>query len=118
MHFIGEVPDPALYFAASEVVVVTSRVESFSRVALEAAALGRPVLAFAAARGPADLLPPDALITELSAEAMAAAVTAALADPAGSRRQGESLRRRVAGEFLAAQWIGRLLAAVEEVSRG
>ncbi|MBK8856227.1 MAG: glycosyltransferase family 4 protein [Opitutaceae bacterium] len=118
MHFIGEVPDPALYFAASEVVVVTSRVESFSRVALEAAALGRPVLAFAAARGPADLLPPEALVTELSAEAMAAAVIAALADPAGSRRQGESLRRRVAGEFLAAQWIGRLLAAVEEVSRG
>lgn len=118
MHFIGEVPDPALFFSASEVVTVTSRVESFSRVALEAAALGRPVLAFAAARGPADLLPPDALITELSAEAMAAAVTAALADPAGSRRQGESLRRRVAGEFLAAQWIGRLLAAVEEVSRG
>jgi glycosyltransferase involved in cell wall biosynthesis len=118
MHFTGEVPDPALYFAASEVVAVTSRVESFSRVALEAAALGRPVLAYAAARGPADLLPAEALITELSAEAMAAAVTSVLADPAGSRRQGEALRRCVAGGFLAEHWIGRLLDVVAEVGRG
>jgi glycosyltransferase involved in cell wall biosynthesis len=118
MHFIGEVADPALYFAASEVVAVTSRVESFSRVALEAAALGRPVLAYAAARGPADLLPPEALITKLDAAAMAAAVTGVLADPEGSRRRGEALRRRVAVGFLAEQWIGRLLAAVAEVGRG
>jgi glycosyltransferase involved in cell wall biosynthesis len=118
MHFTGEVPDPALYFAASEVVAVTSRVESFSRVALEAAALGRPVLAYAAARGPADLLPPEALITKLDAAAMAAAVTGVLADPEGSRRRGEALRRRVAVGFLAEQWIGRLLAAVAEVGRG
>jgi len=118
MRFIGEVPNPAMYFAASEVVTVTSRVESFSRVALEAAALGRPVLAYAAARGPADLLPPEALITELSAAAMAAAVTGVLADPAGSQRRGEALRRRVAEGFLAEQWIGRLLAAVAEVGRG
>ncbi len=118
MHFIGEVPDAALYFAASEVVAVTSRVESFSRVALEAAALGRPVLAYAAARGPADLLPAEALISELSAEAMATAVARVLADPAGARRQGESLRRCVAGGFLAKHWIGRLLDAVAEVGRG
>jgi glycosyltransferase involved in cell wall biosynthesis len=85
---------------------------------LEAAALGRPVLAYAAARGPADLLPAEALITELSAEAMAAAVTSVLADPAGSRRQGEALRRCVAGGFLAEHWIGRLLDVVAEVGRG
>ena len=118
MHFIGEVPDAALYFAASEVVAVTSRVESFSRVALEAAALGRPVLAYAAARGPADLLPAEALISELSAKAMATAVTRVLADPAGARRQGESLRRCVAEGFLAKHWIGRLLDAMAEVGRG
>ena len=40
MHFIGEVPDAALYFAASEVVAVTSRVESFSRVAWDGGARG------------------------------------------------------------------------------
>ena len=68
-RFVGETEDCARYFAASEIVTVTSRVESFSRVALEAGALGRPVLCFAAARGPADLVAADSLVGELSAAA-------------------------------------------------
>lgn len=118
VHFTGEVTDPELTFSASEIVVVTSRVESFSRVALEAGALGRPVLAFAAARGPADLLTAAELVPELGAEAMAAAVGRWLAAPGQAEAAGAALRERVAGHFLAERWIGELLARIAEVSRG
>jgi glycosyltransferase involved in cell wall biosynthesis len=114
--FVGEVEDPSLYFAASEVVVVTSRVESFSRVALEAGALGRPVLAFAAARGPADLLPPECLVTDLSATAMAASISSLLASPASACQLGAALRIRIEEGYLAQPWIDRLLKRIAAMS--
>jgi len=117
VYFVGEVADPGIYFAASEIVTVTSRVESFSRVVLEAGALGRPVLAFAAARGPADLLTDRELVPELSAEAMAVVVSAWLGAPEQARLAGAALRDRIAGNFLADHWIGALLARIAEVSR-
>lgn len=113
VRFVGEVSDANRYFAASELVVVTSRSESFSRVALEAGALGRPVLAFAAARGPADILAEDSLVRESTPEAMAAAVIEGLDDPDSARRRGEELRERIAGGFLAEHWIDKLISFVE-----
>lgn len=116
-RFVGEVSDPNLFFAASEIVVVSSRVESFSRVALEAGALARPVLAYAAARGPADLLGDERLVSEQTVEAMAAAAAHLLAHPDLARMQGEHLRARIAQEFLAQHWVQRLLVAVGEGDR-
>ncbi len=118
VHFVGAVPDARIFFAASDVVTVTSRVESFSRVALEAGALGRPVLAYAEARGPADLLSADQLIEEPTAVAMAGTVSALLAAPEKAREQGVALRRRIAAEFLAEKWIGEIRAVVEGLHRG
>lgn len=115
VHFAGEVADVAPYFAAADVVTVTSRAESFSRVALEAAALGRPVVAFAGARGPADLLGPEDLVPGHSVEAMAGAVVARLAEPARAEQDGMRLRETVANRFLARHWIGPLLTAIREV---
>lgn len=114
VRFAGEVSDPGIYYAASDLVTVTSRVESFSRVALEAGALGRPVLAFAAARGPADLLPPAALVPEMTAEAMAAAATPLLHDAATAEHLGQELRARIAAGFLAEHWTDRLLRVTRE----
>jgi glycosyltransferase involved in cell wall biosynthesis len=113
MHFGGAVRDPERYFAASEIVTVTSRVESFSRVALEAGALGRPVLCFAAARGPADLLDAESMVPELKGSAMAAAVADLLNHPEELERRGRRLRERIAAEFMAGKWIGEILATVE-----
>ena len=115
VHFCGEVTDTEPYLAAADVVTVTSRAESFSRVALEAAALGRPVLAFAGARGPADVLAPEDLVPELSAAAMARAAAALLAEPARAERIGERLRQTVESRFLARHWSGPLLTAIREV---
>jgi glycosyltransferase involved in cell wall biosynthesis len=113
VKFVGEVADPSIYFAASDVVVVPSRSESFSRVALEAGALGRPVLAFAAARGPADILSAECLVAELNAGAMATAVVELLGNPDFARRRGEELRERIAGHFLAEKWMPKLISLVE-----
>lgn len=115
VRWAGEVLDAAPYLAAADVVAVTSRVESFSRVALEAAALGRPVVAYAAARGPADLLEPADLVPEMTADGMARAVSALLADPGRAEATGTRLRATVASRFLAQHWIGPLLAAIREV---
>jgi glycosyltransferase involved in cell wall biosynthesis len=117
-RFVGEVEDCGPYFAASEVVTVTSRVESFSRVALEAGAFGRPVLCFAAARGPADLVAADSMVAELSAPAMAAMVANLLNHPEEAARRGQRLRERIAAEFLAGKWIGEILAIVEGLPDG
>lgn len=118
VHFVGEVMDVTPYFAASEVVLVTSRVESFSRVALEAGALSRPVLAFAAARGPADLLNEEQLVADLDPRAMAVALEALLAGPAEAARIGAQLRDRVERDFLAGKWIGEIIKNVEMPRRG
>lgn len=115
VRWAGEVLDAAPYLAAADVVAVTSRVESFSRVALEAAALGRPVVAYAAARGPTDLLEAGDLVSELTADGMVHAVSALLADPGRAEQAGTRLRATVARRFLAEHWIGPLLAAVREV---
>jgi glycosyltransferase involved in cell wall biosynthesis len=118
IRFVGAVDDCGPYFAASDVVAVTSRVESFSRVALEAGALGRPVLCFAAARGPADLVEADSLVAELSAPAMAAMVADLLDRPDEAARRGRRLRERIAKEFLAERWIAEMSAVLEGLARG
>lgn len=115
--FVGAVSDPSLFFAASDLVIVPSRVESFSRVALEAGALGRPVIAYAGARGPADLLPAELLVAEPTARAMAQSVTRFLDDTAARENAGAGLRRRIAAEFLAEKWMAKIAAIVAEVRR-
>lgn len=103
VRFIGYVADPQLWYAASDVVTVTSRAESFSLVALEAAALGRPVVGFTGARGlvtllggERGLLAPDHATAELASR-----VQALLCDGDEAERVGLRLRERVAAEFLA-----------------
>jgi glycosyltransferase involved in cell wall biosynthesis len=113
VRFLGEVADTMPYFAGSDIVAVTSRNESFSRVALEAGALGRPVLAFAGARGPSDLLSPECLMTAMSGSAMATAVMHLLDHPAEASRLGTELRARIADRFLAEHWVEKLISLVE-----
>jgi len=116
VHYIGEVDSVDAYFMASELVLVTSRVESFSRVALEAGALGRPVLAFAGARGLTDILEPDCLVDEMSASAMAARVIDWLSQPEKARASGAQLRDKIAKEFLAEKWIGETIRIIEDAA--
>jgi glycosyltransferase involved in cell wall biosynthesis len=113
VQFVGAVADPQDFFAASDVITVMSRLESFSRVALEAGALGRPVFAFASARGPVDLLPEAGLVAGDTVDEMAVAVAECLSHPAAGARLGSELRERIGAEFIADKWIPAILATVE-----
>lgn len=120
VRWLGDFLTPDALFAGSDVVVVTSRVESFSLVALEAAALQRPVVAFAGARGPAEVLRQDhdLLAPALDVAAMAERVKALLDDPPRAQAVGERLRTRVAEEFLANRRAPELLQVWRKVVDG
>ncbi len=118
VRFVGEVSDAKPWFAASDCVIVTSRIESFSLVALEAAALGRPVLGFDDARGLLSLLgdAPGLVVPRLDAAAMASRVLGVLQDPEKARECGQRLHRKVAAQFMAEPQIRTILSVTDELT--
>ncbi len=117
IKFIGAVGNAGAWFAASDVVAVTSRVESFSLVALEAAAAGRPVVGFAGARGLASVLAdePALLIPDFDASLMASTIDDLLRNRPHARALGLRLRSKVAAEFLAGPRIADILTVVDKL---
>ena len=117
VRFVGPVPDTRPWFAASDVVAVTSRVESFSLVALEAAGLGRPVTGFAGARGLTELLggEPGLLVPDFDPAAMAGVLLKLAQDAPAAEKQGRRLRAKVAADFLAGPRITALLAVIDRL---
>ena len=106
IRLLGPRSDVAELLCAADVFVVPSRWEGFGSVLLEAMALEAPIVAsdLPAVRevvgddSAALLVPPD------RPDALAAAVTAALADPAGAARRAGRARER----FLARYTIDRV----------
>lgn len=119
VRFIGPVSDPGPWFSASDAVAITSRVESFSLVALEAAALGRPVVAFHGARGLSGLLEhwPELLVPDFNASAMASLLRNMQESPLIAIETGKQLRARVTAEYLAEPRITEVLALVDKLQR-
>lgn len=117
VRFVGAVESALPWFAGSDVVVVTSRVESFSLVALEAAALGIPVVGFASARGLASVLggEPELLVPEFDATRMAGVVDELLSDRFRADQQGQRLRAKVEREFLAGPGIETILQVTDRL---
>lgn len=119
VRFVGEVENSAPWFAASDVVAVTSRIESFSLVALEAGALGRPVVGFAKARGLSSVLGEGAglLVPEFDPSAMAAVVNELLLDPTRGDREGRRLRARIEAGFMAGPRIEAILKVTDRLRK-
>jgi glycosyltransferase involved in cell wall biosynthesis len=116
VRFIGAVEEPAPWFGASDVVAVTSRFESFSLVALESAALGRPVVGFAGARGLASVLGGSSLLAaDHDPAAMASIVLSLLENTVYAQDVGQRLRSRVGAEFLATPRIREILSVTGEL---
>lgn len=96
VHFLGHRQDAGEWIAASDLIAVPSRLESFGRVTVEAMAAGRPLVASGVGGLPgavADgvtgrLVPPD------DPAALAAALRELLTDRAAARRMGEAGRAR------------------------
>ncbi len=110
--FPGKVPSAPATFAALDVVVVPSLSEGFGIVALEAGALGKPVVASAVGglpevidNGRTGLLVPPA-----DPSALAGAIAALLHDPARAAEMGAAARDRVTSEFTLERMTSAYLA--------
>jgi glycogen(starch) synthase len=118
VDFVGHLTDRELRatLAAADAVVLPSRYEPFGIVALEAAAAGAPLVA-STAGGLGEVVvdgrtgvsfPPG------NVAALAGAVDAVLADPAGARTRAKAARHRLAVDF---DWA-RIATATAEVYAG
>ena len=90
------------------------RVEPFGNVALEALAMSVPVIA-ARTGGLAEIVSEDVgvLVPPNDAEALAAAIRDAMAQPEKQAMRRASCRKRVADKYTVEQWIERYAAAFE-----
>lgn len=113
VRFAGYVEHPAVYFQDASLFVLSSRHEGMPNAMLEAAAGGLPIVAVPASGGVSDLLcdqPGAWLATEVSAQALAAALLAAIQ----ALRPGE----RFAHPFIEEFRIDRVLRAYEALIDG
>jgi glycosyltransferase involved in cell wall biosynthesis len=107
--FVGEVDDVRPYLAAADVVVLPSYREGIPRVAMEAAAAGRPVVAYDV-RGVREVIDPTSglLVPRGDVDALGAVVTGLLDDPVRRAAVGKACRERVLEGFSEGAVIARL----------
>lgn len=121
VHLVGEQEHPTDWHRLFDVLVLTSREDPFPLVALEAAQLGRPIVAFELGGVPELLVPPGeapagVLAPALDVEAMAGAVAALLAEPAEAAAMGDAGAARVADHHVTSVAAPRLLAEIEALA--
>ena len=114
IRFLGAMPARD-GFARGRVMVAPSRAESLPYIVLEAAAAAVPLITTNVGGIPEVFGPQSArLIPPGDAPALAAAIRAALADPASVRNEALTLRARVREEFSADVMTDAVLAAYAE----
>jgi D-inositol-3-phosphate glycosyltransferase len=120
VHFLGAVEheDLADYYALADICVVPSRTETFGLVALEAQALGTPVVA-SAVGGLTEIVEDgvtDILVADREPQAFASAIATLLDDAALRERMGDAARLRAAS-FTWTRAVERLAAIYARVTR-
>lgn len=114
IRFIGHVK--ARYgFSKGRLLVVPSRGDSMPYVVIEAGAAGIPMIA-ARVGGIPEIFGPEspALFAPSNAEAMAAAIAAALDDPQGTAQRAATLRERISAHFSQAAMVDGVLAGYRD----
>ena len=117
-HFLGKRDDVARIMAAADIVAVPSRAEPFGRVAIEAMACGRPVVASRVGGlleivvdGETGLLVPPG-----DAKTLSCAIATLLSDPQRARRMGAAGRLRAEARFGAGEHTQRVLGVYREIA--
>lgn len=82
IRFLGFDKNPYPYIRHAKAMILSSRFEGFVRVVAEALVLGTPVISTDCPSGPNEMLPACNLVAVDDVEAMAAKMTAVMADPA------------------------------------
>ena len=111
--FLDAVDDLEGAYAAADAVMISSRLDPFPNVAMDAALAGRPVVCFAGANGFADWLAEDPVTAPLSvgyldADRAGAVLATLVAEPERRAVMGAALRERSGREFPMARYIDRL----------
>ena len=116
VRFIGAVDDVRPYLASADLVVLPSYREGIPRVAMEAAAMGRPVAGYDI-RGMREVIDPDTglLAPRGDLAALTSVVEGLLGDPGRRAGLGERCRTRVAARFSEDGVIERLVAVYDAV---
>ena len=109
VEFVGEVDDVRPYLASADLVVLPSYREGIPRVAMEASAMGVPVVAYDI-RGMREVVDPDLglLVPRGDRAALGAVVDALLADPVRRAELGVRSRRRVVARYSEEDVVARL----------
>lgn len=115
--FVGPVDDVRPYLAAADIVVLPSYREGIPRVAMEAAAAGRPVVAYDV-RGVREVLDAGTglLVPRGDRAALARVVERVLADADERGALGEACRARVVERFSEDAVVERLRAVYGELT--
>lgn len=97
LHFVGEIGNPEDYFAAADVLALTSREDSFPLVCLEAAAQSKPIVCFGDAGGAPEFVESDAgfVLPYLDLAGMSKALARLATDSELKRRLGERAANKV-----------------------
>ena len=116
--FLDPVDDLDGAYAAADAVMISSRLDPFPNVAMDAALAGVPVVCFGEANGFADFLAADPrtaalAVPYLDVEAAGAALAAVLASPERRRSLGEALRERSRRDFPMARYMERLAPVID-----
>jgi glycosyltransferase involved in cell wall biosynthesis len=114
--FVGAVEDVRPYLAAADIVVLPSYREGIPRAVMEAAAAGRPVVAYDI-RGVREVIEPSSglLVTRGDVEAFGDLVGELIADPERRRALGECCQRWVLDHFDEHDVVDRLEALYREL---
>ncbi len=116
--FVGAVDDVRPYLASASIVVLPSYREGIPRVAMEAAAMGKPVVAYDI-RGVREVIDPELglLAPRGDQRALGRVVEGLLADGERRAELGEACRRWVRSRFSEDQVVDRLRATYAAMAK-
>jgi len=110
VSFLGVRNDLASVLAAADSVLIPSLTEGFPRVAIEAMASSKPVVATRVGGTPEAIIDGETgiLVPPKDIDAMASAITRVVTDPDLQSRLGSSARQRTEQHYSAASYVARL----------
>jgi len=120
VHFLGNRSDVCRLLQAMDVFVLASIWEGMPNAALEAMAVGLPVVATAVGGTPEAVADGETglLVPSRDPDALAQAIARLLRDPELWRKMGQAGRRRVEQHFSVEQMVRRTESLYEELLRG